>query len=86
MNNSTDPDEVVLQEATDAKEATAVADMAEKIAPASRVDFNKLQAMPIIELRKVAREMNVHSPTTQRKDDLILSILSVQALQMGFRF
>jgi transcription termination factor Rho len=86
MNNTTDPDEVVLQEVTDAKEATAVADMTEKNAPASRIDFNKLQAMPIIELRKLAREMNVHSPTTQRKDDLILSILSVQALQMGFRF
>jgi transcription termination factor Rho len=86
MNNTTDPDEVVLQEIADAKEVTVVADMTEKNASVSRIDFNKLQAMPIIELRKLAREMSVHSPTTQRKDDLIFSILSVQALQMGFRF
>ncbi|MDR3075704.1 MAG: transcription termination factor Rho, partial [Synergistaceae bacterium] len=87
MNNNVDSEDVAVKEANDASTTVAANDMAElKNSQASRVDFNKLQSMPIIELRKVAREMGVASPTTQRKDDLILSILAAQALQMGFRF
>ncbi|MDR1966302.1 MAG: transcription termination factor Rho [Synergistaceae bacterium] len=87
MNNTIDQDDAALQDLNDAKEAVAVADTAElRSAPAARVDFNKLVAMPIIELRKVARELGVASPTTQRKDDLIVSTLAAQSLLMGFRF
>ena len=85
MNNTLEPDDVALQELNDAKLGVA-AETGEAKNPVSRVDFNKLQAMSIIELRKVAREMGVASPTTQRKDDLIFSILAAQALQMGFRY
>ena len=87
MNNNVDSEDVVLQELSDAKVTVTAPDAAElKNNTASRVDFIKLQSMPIIELRKVAREIGVTSPTTQRKDDLILSILAAQASQMGFRF
>ncbi|MDR1580240.1 MAG: transcription termination factor Rho [Synergistaceae bacterium] len=86
MNNTMEPDDVALQELNDAKLSVVASETAEAKNPVSRVDFNKLQAMSIIELRKIAREMGVASPTTQRKDDLIFSILAAQALQMGFRY
>jgi transcription termination factor Rho len=86
MNNTVEPDDVALQELNDAKSGIDASETGEAKPPVSRVDFNKLQAMSIIELRKVAREMGVASPTTQRKDDLIFSILAAQALQMGFRY
>ena len=86
MNNTMEPDDVALQELNDAKLVVAASEAGEAKNPVSRVDFNKLQAMSIIELRKVAREMSVPSPTTQKKDDLIFSILAAQALQMGFRY
>jgi len=87
MNNNVDSEDVALQELNDEKATINTPDAAElKNSSASRVDFMKLQSMSIIELRKVAREIGVTSPTTQRKDDLILSILAVQASQMGFRF
>ncbi|MDR0764503.1 MAG: transcription termination factor Rho [Synergistaceae bacterium] len=86
MNNTTEPDDVALQELNDAKPDIAASETEEAKNPASRADFSKLQAMPVIELRKFAREMGVASPTTQKKDDLIFSILAAQALQMGFRY
>jgi transcription termination factor Rho len=86
MNNNINPGEAVLQELEEAKSPAYAADMAELKNSSSRVDFIKLQAMSIIELRKVAKELGVTSPTTQRKDDLILSVLSAQSLLMGFRF
>lgn len=51
-----------------------------------RTDFNKLAAMSVTELRKLAKELGVSNYSTQRKDDLILNVLGVQATQMGFRF
>jgi transcription termination factor Rho len=88
MNNTPDSDVLEPQESTDLNsEPVGVVDVAEqKPAPTPRMDFNKLAAMPITELRKVAKELGVQSPTTQRKDDLIVSALGAQAANMGFRF
>ncbi|MDR1916579.1 MAG: transcription termination factor Rho [Synergistaceae bacterium] len=87
MNNTIDSDDVALQETNEGSvPVAAVESVEQKNSPAPRIDFNKLAAMPITELRKVARELSVVSPTTQRKDDLVISILGAQALQMGFRF
>ena len=88
MNNTTDSDVISVQEAEEPG-AIPVAEACvaeQKPAPAPRIDFNKLAAMPITEIRKVARELGVQSPTTLRKDDLIVSVLGAQAVQMGFRF
>jgi transcription termination factor Rho len=88
MDNITESDEFAPQEKIDANlESVTVDDAAEqKPAPNPRMDFNKLAAMPITELRKVAKELGVQSPTTLRKDDLIVSALGAQASNMGFRF
>lgn len=93
MNNSTDSGVAATQDvaADTIQTPVAVAETSEqqteqKPAPTPRIDFNKLAAMSITELRKVAREQGVPSPTTLRKDDLIVSVLGAQATQMGFRF
>jgi len=86
MNNNLDTSEAAVQDAEEVKTSAAVADITELKNNSTRVDFMKLQGMSIIELRKVAKELGVASPTTQRKDDLILSVLAAQSLLMGFRF
>lgn len=88
MNNTTESDAIAAQEATDSKLLpVAVVDTPEqKTAPTPRIDFNQLAAKSTTELRKIAKELGVPSPSTQRKDDLIVSVLGAQAAQMGFRF
>jgi transcription termination factor Rho len=87
MDNITESDALVPIEADTSAVSTATAETIEqKPAPTPRMDFNKLAAMPITELRKVAKELGVQSPTTLRKDDLIISALGAQAANMGFRF
>jgi transcription termination factor Rho len=87
MDNITESDALAPQEAGASTAGVATAETTEqRPAPTPRMDFNKLAAMPIIELRKVAKELGVQSPTTLRKDDLIVSALGAQAANMGFRF
>jgi transcription termination factor Rho len=87
MDNITESDVLAPIEAGADAVSTAAAETTEqKPAPTPRMDFNKLAAMPITELRKVAKELGVQSPTTLRKDDLIISALGAQAANMGFRF
>ena len=92
MNNTTENDAQKQQDTEVSKllpvpvPAPAVEPVEQKVSPAPRIGFNQLAAMPITELRKVARELGVTSPTTLRKDDLIVSMLGAQAAQMGFRF
>lgn len=88
MNNTTENDTQVQQEIDESKllPVPVVETTEQKVSPAPRIGFNQLAAMPITELRKVAKELGVTSPTTLRKDDLIVSMLGAQAAQMGFRF
>jgi transcription termination factor Rho len=87
MDNITESDALAPQPVDANAVSLATAEITEqKPAPTPRMDFNKLAAMPIIELRKVAKEIGVQSPTTLRKDDLIVSALGAQAANMGFRF
>jgi transcription termination factor Rho len=87
MNNTTESDALAPIEAdTNAASLATAEAMDQKPAPNPRMDFNKLAGMPITELRKVAKELGVQSPTTLRKDDLIISTLGAQAANMGFRF
>ena len=88
MNNTTENDTQVQQGVDESKllPVPVVEATENKISSAPRIGFNQLAAMPITELRKVARELGVTSPTTLRKDDLIVSMLGAQAAQMGFRF
>ena len=60
--------------------------LAPKIAAQPKIGFNQLASMTIAELRKKAKELGVPSPTTLRKDDLIVGLLGAQAKQHGFRF
>ncbi|GHV52757.1 transcription termination factor Rho [Synergistales bacterium] len=91
MNNSTESDlpmnpnnDAASDVITAAEEQPASAEAIER--PVPRMDFNKLAAMSLAELRKVAKSFGVQSPTTHRKDDLIVSTLGAQATTMGFRF
>ena len=59
---------------------------APKVAAQPKVGFNQLASMTIAELRKMAKEFGVPSPTTLRKDDLIIGLLGAQAQQQGYRF
>ncbi len=88
MNNTTESDVVASQEIVEPNSVpVAVVEASEqKPAPTPRIDFNKLASKSITELRKIAKEVGVASPTTLRKDDLIVSVLGAQASQMGFRF
>ena len=46
--------------------------LAPKVAAQPKIGFNQLASMTIAELRKKAKELGVPSPTTLRKDDLIV--------------
>lgn len=85
MNNTTEPDLLTVQE--DAEKSAPEQQPAEqKQTVRPRIDFNQLAAMSATELRKIAKELGVSSPSTMRKDDLVVSVLGAQATQMGFRF
>ena len=88
MNNTTENDVMGPQEIIEpSSPPVVVAESTEqKMTLAPRLVFGQLAAMSITELRKVAKELGVASPTTLRKDDLIVSTLGAQAVQMGFRF
>lgn len=88
MNNTTENDVMGPQEIVEpSSPPVVVAEPTEqKMTLAPRLVFGQLAAMSIMELRKVAKELGVASPTTLRKDDLIVSALGAQAVQMGFRF
>ena len=98
MNNTTEdlstvtaePEIMITQEepSADTPAAPVQAEQSENLKQAARpkITFNQLLPMTIIELRKLAKEIGVQSPTTLKKDDLILAVLGTQASQMGFRF
>lgn len=54
--------------------------------PKPDLTYASLAAQTIADLRRVARDMDVPSPTTLHKDDLIISILRAQAEAMDYRF
>ncbi len=67
-------------------EVSVVESPEQKQVATPRIEFNKLAAMSVTELRKLAKEYAVSNYSSQRKDDLIINILCAQAMQMGFRF
>ncbi|MBQ9564121.1 MAG: transcription termination factor Rho [Synergistaceae bacterium] len=54
--------------------------------PKPKHTYAYLAAQNLADLRRIGREFNVPSSTTQRKDDLIISILKAQAESMNYRF
>jgi len=48
--------------------------------------FNSLNSKTITELKEIAKELEISSVTTRRKDDLVVDILKKQAEMMGYRF
>jgi len=83
MNNTTETELLTVQYET---EKTTPEPTEQKQIPRPRIDFNQLASMSTTELRRIAKELGVSSPSTMRKDDLIISVLGAQATQMGFRF
>lgn len=48
--------------------------------------FNSLNSKTIVELKEIAKDLEITSIATRRKDDLIVDILKKQAETMGYRF
>lgn len=48
--------------------------------------FNTLNSLSLNELKKIAKELEIPSIASRRKDDLIVDILKKQAETMGYRF
>ncbi|MDL2263241.1 transcription termination factor Rho [Synergistaceae bacterium OttesenSCG-928-I11] len=88
MSKTTEKDAIAVSETIEPEVAeVAVIEIPEQKQTATpRIDFNKLAAMSVTELRKLAKELGVPNYSTQRKDDLVINVLGAQATQMGFRF
>ncbi len=88
MSKMTEKDAIAVLEPIEPEvaEVSVIESPEQKQTATPRTDFNKLAAMSVTELRKLAKELGVSNYSSQRKDDLILNVLCVQATQMGFRF